>query len=222
MIKKRKNKKSFRNISFDIFHLEAIHDKWIDTKNRQMWIHSFETVPSQSQDEPGIEYNMATRVIKNLHILRKLNPNEPITIHLHSCGGDVDEGLAIYDALKAMPYKITMISYTHARSMSSYILQAADLRLLMPSSYFMFHRGTIALAGPQQEVESNIEFSKIQDKLLMDIYVDSLKRTGKFRTKSRQWIEKMINDHMNQKSDVFLTAPQAVEWGFADGLVNKF
>lgn len=205
------------------YYTDVVHEKWIDISAREIWIHGVDTDPLYyDSEEPGVEYNMATKVIKNLHILKNISRTEPITIHLHSCGGIVEEGMAIYDAIKMMPYKVTMISYTHARSMSSYILQAADNRYLLPHSCFMFHRGSLYLAGEAQEVESNFLWAKELDKRLMEIYIDKLKEKGKFKNKSRDYIKEMIIDLMNKRTDVFLTAEKAVEWGFADKVIEKF
>ena len=54
------------------------------------------------------------------------------------------------------------------------------------------------------------------------IYVDALKRKGKFKNWSRLKIEEMLEDKMNKKVDVFLSAQEAVEWGFADEIHKGF
>lgn len=47
-------------------------------------------------------------------------------------------------------------------------------------------------------------------------YVDVLKRKGKFADWSQSRIKKMLQNCMDRKEDVYLTAQEAVEWGFAD------
>jgi ATP-dependent protease ClpP protease subunit len=118
--------------------IQSVHDYWLDVDSRQMWIHGKHDYYRDEEVEPGVEYMMATTVIKNLHVLLNHSESEPVVIHLHTCGGDYQEGMAIYDAIKSMPYYVNMINYTHARSMSSIIFQAADNRVMMPNSYFMF------------------------------------------------------------------------------------
>jgi len=207
--------------------IEAVHDYWIDPDSREIWIHGVDVSSSDGEwEEPGVEFIMANRVIKNLHYLRKQSSRAGVTIHLHTCGGMVNDGFAIYDTIRLMPYPVTIISYTHARSMSSIILQAAagpcDTRLLMPSSYFMFHYGTIALEGHIKAVYSDIEFSKNYDELMLDVYVNSAKNGEKFKGMNESKIRKILIDQMNKKSDVFLTAKETVEWGFADGIVESW
>lgn len=124
--------------------------------------------------------------------------------------------MAIYDAIKSCPYPVTILSYTHARSMSSLIFQAANKRVMMPHSTFMFHDGTLAVDGTVKQVTSEVEFGKVAEKQMMKIYVDSMKGHGKFQSRSRKFIEEWLREQMDKKEDVFLTAEQAVELGFAD------
>lgn len=204
-------------------YVDTIHERWLDIKGREMWIHGVDTWDSSEYGEPGVEYMMATKVIKNLHVLKNISRTEPITIHLHTCGGFVEEGLAIYDAIKLMPYKVKMISYTHARSMSSIILQAADERILLPNSYYMFHDGEMYTGGTKKQVVSSVEFWEKQDGSMMEIYIDTLKYRGKkYSGWSRDKIKQMLREHMDKKEDVYLTAQQAVEWGLADKILRGF
>lgn len=207
--------------------IESVHDYWIDPDSREIWIHGVDVSSSDGEwEEPGVEFIMANMVIKNLHYLRKQSSRAGVTIHLHTCGGMVNDGFAIYDTIRLMPYPVTIISYTHARSMSSIILQAAagpcDTRLLMPSSYFMFHYGTMASEGHTKAVYSDVEFAKNYDELMLDVYVNSAKNGEKFKEMSEAKIRKMLISQMDKKSDVFLTAKEAVEWGFADGIVESW
>ena len=78
--------------------IEIVHDYWIDPDSREIWIHGVDVSSSDGEwDEPGVEFIMANRVIKNLHYLRKQSSRAGVTIHLHTCGGIVSDGFAIYD-----------------------------------------------------------------------------------------------------------------------------
>jgi ATP-dependent Clp protease protease subunit len=211
------------DVSDKTFYMDAIHRDWIDIDNRVTWIHGVDTSPELTDgDEPGVEYQMASKVIKNLHILETMSRTKPVTIRMMSCGGLVEQGLAIYDTIKLMPYPVTIINYTHARSMSSYILQAADERVMLPHSHFMFHTGEAWAGGLPAQLKSTVEFMNKHDDMLMKIYVDQLKKKGKFKSKPRKWIADMITERMQQKVDVYLLAKEAVAWGFADRIITKF
>ena len=205
------------------YFVEQLHNHWIDLIRREIWIHGIDmNTDSYEGVEPGVEYMMATKVIKNLHILRHQSSTEPVIIHLHTCGGLWEEGMAIYDTIKSMPYHVTIISYTHARSMSSLIFQAGDTRLMMPNSYFMFHLGTMAFSADMRTFQSNADFAKISNKTMVDIYVEKAIHGPKFKGQSAAKIRFLINREMEKKSDVFLTPEKAIQWGFADGVLKKW
>jgi ATP-dependent protease ClpP protease subunit len=170
--------------------------------------------------EPGVEYQMSSRLIKNLHILSDLDPSRPILIHMKTCGGDWMEGMAIYDAIKFAPNPIVVLNYTHARSMSSIILQAADRRVMMPHSHFMFHDGTLTVSGTYKGAITNAEWSKKEHPAMLEIYAARMKEKGKFSKISKEDIKKMLEDLMNKKEDVFLTSQEAVSWGLADSIFD--
>lgn len=171
-------------------------------------------------EEPGVEYAMANTFIRNMNILMRNAPNVPILIHMKTCGGDYGEGMAIYDMIKACPSPVTILSYTHARSMSSIILQAANKRVMMPHSYFMYHDGEFGVSGTVKQVYSNVEFNKHSDDAMMKIYCDSMKKKGMYKSESREKIIKMLRKEMDKKEDVFLTAKETIEHGLADEIFN--
>ncbi len=106
-----------------------MHDRGIDTRNFVIYLQGIEDPPNDVSEEPGVEYRMANRFIKNLDILTGISAERPITISMKTGGGDWVEGMAIFDAVLATPNPVSIVSYTHARSMSSMILQAATKRI---------------------------------------------------------------------------------------------
>ena len=206
--------------------LRDLHEYGVDLRHRELYLVGEPDAidPSEiagDRNEPGVEFSMANRIIKNLRALA-LASTAPILIHMKTCGGDEAEGFAIYDAVRACPLKTTILSYTHARSMSSIILQAADKRVLMPSSYFMFHRGDAAVSGVVRAVESAVAFFKPYDELMVNLYVEAVKRSGRpaFKRWSRVRLAAHFNKMMDQKVDVFLPAEEAVAWGLADEIFD--
>ena len=92
----------------------------------------------------------------------------------------------------------------------------------MPSSHFMFHYGQVGVCGNAKDVYSSVAFTQKQDEDMIDIYVDAIRDSNKFKGQSDSQIRKHIINTMDKKGDVFLTAKEAVEWGFADGVVEKW
>jgi len=201
------------------YRISDVHEYGLDTEHFYIYVQGVADNPTEDFVEPGVEYRMANRLIKNLDILQGLNEDRPIVISMKTCGGDWVEGMAMYDAILAVPNRVTIINYSHARSMSSIILQAANKRILMPRSYFMIHEGTDGFEGTAKSFRSYAEFGKIAMEQMLDIYVDCLYRSGGAmrkgrwsRKRTRQW----LIDQMNLKEEVYFTAGEAVKLGFAD------
>lgn len=204
-----------------IWHM---HEYDVDLASNHIYLFGAETYNTGNggtfDAEPGIEYIIANRFIRNLNLCMRVNPDTPIVIHMKTNGGYWEEGMAIYDAIKSCPYPVTILNYTHARSMSSLIFQAANKRVMMPHSQFMFHDGELGIEGTVKQVQSAVEFGKIQDQQMMKIYIDSMKLSGKFKHRSRKFIAQWLREQMDKKEDVFMTAQDAVEYGFADKIFD--
>ena len=199
--------------------LDDIHDLQIDRKHRELYMVGEPDAYVEDDSEPGVEHILASRIIRNLRVLTN-ESLDSILIHMKTCGGHTTEGFAIYDAIRYCPCHITILSYSHARSMSSIILQAADYRVLMPSSYFMFHYGSLSVTGEAKAVKSSIAFDARYDRLMLDIYAERMKRRGKFETWSSKRIREMLVAEMNKRGDAFLVAEEARAWGLADSVFD--
>ena len=209
-----------RKITNNTFYeIEALHHYNIDVRNRELFLVGEHDLGTDDGDEPGVEFVMSSRFIRNLRYLVTLDSNAPILIHMKTNGGIVPEGMAIFDAIKLCPCPVYILNYTHARSMSSMILQAADWRVMMPNSYFMFHRGSYNTDGEYLQVCSEFDFYRKTDKMI-DIYADAIiqKAPPKWKGKTREQIKAIMNKEMDKKVDVFLTAQETVEWGLADAI----
>lgn len=175
-----------------------------------------------TMEEPGIDYLIANRFIKNINVAMRVNSEKPLLIHQKTCGGSWVEGIAIYDTIKSFPWPVTILNYTHARSMSSLIFQAGNKRVMMPNSYFMLHDGTWGVDGTLKQINSAMAFDRrTADKIMMGIYVKAMKRNGKLQHKTEPQIEKWLRDRMDKEEDVYFTAQEAVEYGLADQIFDS-
>jgi ATP-dependent protease ClpP protease subunit len=199
--------------------INDIHEHNIDIKANHIYLFGEESyiLPDSEGAEPGVEFAMANRFIKNLNILMR-SSDEPILIHMKTCGGDWAEGMAIYDLIKACPNPITILNYTHARSMSSLIFCAADKRVMMPNSTFMFHDGTFSLDGTVKQAFTEIAELEKTNEVMYNIYIDKMKEKGKMKHKSRKAIKAWLRDLMDKKEEVYFDATSSVKYGFADAV----
>lgn len=197
----------------------------LDLKSNHIYLFGIEGytvgVGVDGTQEPGVEFVMANRFIRNINLCMRVNPETPLVIHMKTNGGDWVEGMAIYDAIRSFPWPVTILNYSHARSMSSLIFQAGNKRVMMPNSYFMFHDGTTGLEGTVKQVRSAVKFDKkVADKTMMDIYVKAMKQGGSMANKPNVHIRKWLRYRMDKDEDVYLTAKEAVDLGLADEIFN--
>lgn len=132
-----------------------------------------------------------------------------LAIHINSPGGDVIDGFAIYNMLKAFPGKKNVIVDGIAASIASIIAMAGDT-ITMPENAFMFiHNplvnGTGGNADDLRKVADDLD--KMKESLL-SIYEA---RTGSDRAK----ITKMMNE------ETLLTAKEARTLGFCDEVIAE-
>jgi len=200
--------------------LHYVHERDLDLRHNEVYLggvdRGYELGPEGT--EPGVDFVMANRFTKNLNLAQLTNKGIPLLIHMSTCGGDWNFGMQIYDAIKASKsHPVTIINYTHARSMSSLILQAADWRVMMPHSHFMFHDGSFGDSGTVKEVRSGFEFyDKVGGSTMLRIYAEQMQRKGEMAGKSFKKIETWLRKKMDKHENVYLTAEEAIRWGFAD------
>ena len=202
-----------------LFHL---HTYDIDLLNNHIYLVGVDRgyASIDGDGEPGIEHMIASRFIKNINLCMRVNPEKPIIVHMKTNGGWWEEGMAIYDAIKACPSKVTILNYTHARSMSSIIFQAADKRVMMPHSHFMFHDGTYGIEGTVKQVRSSIEFDKKNTITMLNIYANQMNDKGEMQGKGIIKIKQWLKSQMDKKEDVFLSAEETIHYGLADEIFD--
>lgn len=200
-----------------------IHSYDIDLNANHIYLFGREEYISCDMDgvEPGIEFAIANKFIRNLNTLVRKS-DEPILIHMKTNGGDWQEGMAIYDTIRACPNQVCILNYTHARSMSSIIFQAADKRIMMPNSIFLFHDGTMAMDGTTKQFLTEAEELKKTMEIMNKIYVQSMRKSGKWESHTDEEIEMWLRKEMDKKEDVYLNATEAVQRGFADGVFENW
>lgn len=200
--------------------LHHLHEYDIDLKSNHIYLFGVESYLHEYGEEPGIEYIIANRFIRNFNFLMRVNPNIPILIHMKTNGGYWEEGMAIYDTIRSCPWPVTILNYTHARSMSSIIFQAASKRVMMPHSSFLFHDGTLSVEGTVKQVNSSIEFNKIADETMLQIYARMMHEQGEFKGQGLKKIKNWLRSQMDKKEDVYLTAEETIRYGLADEIFD--
>ena len=84
-----------------------------------------------------IDSSLASVVVSEIIYLSATSKKEKITIYINSPGGEVNAGLAIYDAMKASPCPIETIGSGLCASMGALLLSSGDkgLRKAYPNNF---------------------------------------------------------------------------------------
>jgi len=198
--------------------INDIHNYNIDIENREIYLHA----PLDNTEESNLDYRSAVIFEKNLRYLNLISL-DPIFIHMHLPGGDWQDCLGMYDAIKNSKSKTIILAYARAESSSSVLLQSADLRILMPNTNVLIHYGSFTLDGEHSKAAaSSIKWNEQECDKMVDIFTDRCMQSGMAKEKNwkRMMAKKHIVSQLANKCDWILTAEEAVNYGFADGILG--
>ena len=134
--------------------------------------------------------------------LRAIGRNA-VTVNVNSPGGDMFEGLAIYNLLREHPAEVTVKVMGLAASAASIIAMAGDRIEMGLGSMFMVHNSWGLVMGNQNDMRDAAETFAEFDAAMADIYTA---RTGL----GRDEIEAMMN------AETWMRTERAIEMGFAE------
>ncbi|WP_430508420.1 head maturation protease, ClpP-related [Rossellomorea marisflavi] len=131
-----------------------------------------------------------------------------IDVHINSYGGDVFEGIAIYNQLKNHEATITTHVDGIAASAASLIAMAGDEVIMNVGSMLMIHEGATMAWGNKGDVRKTLNALEGIDHSIADIYMT--KFAGE-----RVDIDTMITN------ETWFTSDEAIESGLADRVNEK-
>lgn len=136
------------------------------------------------------------------------NAADPVTLHLHTPGGEVFDGIAIYNALKSRPDVSVRIEGL-AASIGSVIAMAASPGQLQIAkrARMMIHDGFSMAVGNAADMRALADQLDAESDNIAGIYAD---RTGKPQA---YWRELM-------RAETWYDGQQAVDAGLADLVIN--
>ena len=103
------------------------------------------------------EYDGAVSLRSLSAELEKLTGVSRINVYVNSYGGEVAEGLAIYNALKRHKAKVVTYCDGFAASIASVIFMAGDERIMNDSSLLMIHNAWSYCAGNADELRKQAD-----------------------------------------------------------------
>lgn len=138
-----------------------------------------------------------------------LDSDEPIIVMINSPGGEINSGLAMYDAIVDSPAPVHMICRGKAYSMGAVLFACAHKRLLLPNSKLMLHQPLLSggVSGNASSIKS------ISDSLL--------------ETKTK--LNQLISNHTGKtiaeideatSYDHYFSPEEAIDFNLADRIIT--
>jgi ATP-dependent Clp endopeptidase proteolytic subunit ClpP len=176
-----------------------MNEKWYNIQNK-----AGETADIYIFDEIGTYGVTAQDFISEIKGLKDM----PINLRINSLGGDVFDGMAMYNVIKRREAKTTVYIEGIAASIATIIALGADEVIMAENSLFMIHNAWGGTSGEAKDMRKTAEtLDKITSELT-DIYV---KKTGlSYDT---------LADMMDEES--WLNADEAFALGFIDTISDS-
>jgi len=136
---------------------------------------------------------------------------EKLIVHIHSPGGDVDEGFGIHDILvahgKDKGIEIETRIEGLCASIATVVAMAGSKRLITENSEFMIHNPWMDAIGDADELQKSADQLKAIEKKIVDFYAA---KTGAKKSDLDKWM----------KEETWMTAEQAKELGFVTEIIT--
>src|SRR3954470_9662992 len=116
----------------------------------------------------GVDDNVANLIIAQLLFLDREDPEKDVQMFIHSPGGSVTAGLAIYDTMQLIRPDVSTICVGMAASMGATLLVggAKGKRFALPNATIMIHQASGGFEGTAADIEIRArEILRLQQRL---------------------------------------------------------
>jgi len=174
----------------------------LEQKDKEADVYIFGTITSWEWDESDVSsYTLAKEV-------QSLKDVDTINVHINSYGGEVGEGLAIYNVLRNHSAKVRTYNDGFACSIASVIFMAGDERIMSNASLLMVHNPWMITGGNAEELRKAADDLDIVAIPAINAYMDSVNIT-------QEELETLL------QGETWITPNDALEWGFATKIEGK-
>lgn len=144
-------------------------------------------------------------MISAMDVIDALGPMEgkDINLRIMSYGGSVDQGVAIYNAIRRRRGKTKVYIDSIAASIASVIAMAGDQIVMNKGSKMMIHDPWTIAVGNSMQMRKMADQLDTYAEGILDIYVERSKRP-------KSEVQEMM------RAETWMTAEQAIALGFAD------
>jgi len=170
------------------------------TENNEASIDIYGDITSWEWLESDISSYTLAKEIEGLDV-------DVINVYINSYGGEVAEGLAIYNQLKRHKAKIKTYDDGFACSAASVIFMAGDERIMANSSLLMIHNVWMYTAGNANQLRKQAEDLDIITQASINAYMNCVNIT-------EDELKGMLDN------ETWIAPSDALEMGFATSIVN--
>lgn len=150
--------------------------------------------------------------IGTLRTWHRLNPTAPFTVVFKSPGGNVIDGMALFDEIVTLSQRgggshhITTVARGYAASMGGILLQAGDKRLIGKESYLLVHEVAAGTMGKIGDIKDDLKLYERMCDRVVSIFVE--RSEGKISKSAfvKNWT----------RTDWWLDSADTIKYGFAD------
>ncbi|WP_073996123.1 ATP-dependent Clp protease proteolytic subunit [Arcanobacterium urinimassiliense] len=152
----------------------------------------------------------ANIICAQLLLLAAEDPDKDIYLYINSPGGSVTAGMAIFDTMEYIKPDVATVGMGLAASMGQFLLSAGTKgkRYITPHTRVLMHQPLGGAGGTATDIRINADLILQMKQELSEL---NAVHTGKT-------VEQIIAD---SDRDHWFTAQEAVEYGFADHIIEK-
>jgi len=157
-----------------------------------------------------IDDQIANLIVAQLLYLQREDPERDISMYIHSPGGVITSGLAIYDTMQLIEPDVSTLAVGQTASMATVLLCAGakGKRFALPNATVHMHQALGGARGQAADIEIAAKEILRNNEIIRNIIA---KHTG-------QPVERVSRDF---DRDFYLDAEGAKEYGFVDQLLAR-
>lgn len=160
----------------------------------------------------AVDEKSCSEIILQLLYLNSLDNKKPIYFYIHSNGGEINSGLAVYDTIQYIEAPVYTICVGLAASMGAFLLTCGAKRSALKHATILIHQPRITLKGASSAKQSEIK--KIADGL-----IDSRNTLEEIMAKNIGVSIEQI--HKDCENDNWMSAEEALKYGIIQEIVEK-
>jgi len=170
------------------------------TENNEANINIYGDITSWELLESDVSSYTLSKELEGLDV-------DTINVYINSYGGEVAEGLAIYNALKRHKAKIKTFCDGFAASIASVIFMAGDERIMSNASLLFIHNAWTYADGNAKELRKVADDLDSITQASINAYMNHVNIT-------EEELKEMLDN------ETWITPQDALEMGFATAIVN--